>query len=116
MESSYNGDSFTKHGMHLNRRGKGLVSKQLATEIWKLPAAEGMPLISLGQKTVEEQIVSRCALVPGTRKADGDCLAEELEIILDKIRKLALQLHNQTSQSIQKSEETPRNKEKLFLW
>jgi hypothetical protein len=32
--------------MHLNRRGKGLVPKQLASEIWNLSAAEEMPSIS----------------------------------------------------------------------
>jgi hypothetical protein len=44
-----------------------------------------MPPISLGWKTVQEQIVSSCALVLETRKADCDCLIEELEIVPDKI-------------------------------
>jgi hypothetical protein len=50
-----------------------------------LSAAEEMPAISLGWKTVQEQIVSHCALVPETRKADGDCLMEELKFVPDKI-------------------------------
>jgi hypothetical protein len=29
MECNYNREYFTKHSMHLNRRGKGLVAKQL---------------------------------------------------------------------------------------
>jgi hypothetical protein len=40
--------------MHFNRRGKGLVAKQLASEIWNLSAAEEMPPISLGWKAVRE--------------------------------------------------------------
>jgi hypothetical protein len=32
--------------MHLNRRGKGIVAKQLGSEIWNLSAAEATPAIS----------------------------------------------------------------------
>jgi hypothetical protein len=45
MECNYNREYFTKHGMHLNRKGKGLVSKQLASDIWKLSATEEIPPI-----------------------------------------------------------------------
>jgi hypothetical protein len=44
--------------MHLNRRHKGLVSKQMASKIWKLSATEEIPPISLGWKAVQEQVVS----------------------------------------------------------
>jgi hypothetical protein len=54
MEYNYEREYFTKHGMHLNRRGMGLVSKQLASEIWKLSATVEIPLISLGWKVVQE--------------------------------------------------------------
>jgi hypothetical protein len=50
--------------MHLNRRSKG--------EIWNLSAAEKMPAISLGWKTVQEQVVSSCALVLETEKMEDD--------------------------------------------
>jgi hypothetical protein len=46
----------TKYGMHFNRVGRGLVAKQLASEIWNLSAAEEMPPISLGWKVIQEQI------------------------------------------------------------
>jgi hypothetical protein len=63
IEYNYNREYFTKHCMPPNGRGKGLVAKQLASEIWNLSAAEKMPPISLGWKTIQEQIVSSCALV-----------------------------------------------------
>jgi hypothetical protein len=50
MECNYNREYFTKHGMHLNRIGKGLGYKQLASEISMLSAAEEMHPISLGRK------------------------------------------------------------------
>jgi hypothetical protein len=62
MKCNYNREYFTKHGMHLNRIGKGLVAKQLASEIWYLSAAEEIPPISLGWKAIQKQIVSNCAL------------------------------------------------------
>jgi hypothetical protein len=71
--------------MHLNRRGKELVSKQLASEIWKLSATEEIPPISLGWKVVQEQVVSSYALAHETRKADNDYLMEELKIVPDKL-------------------------------
>jgi hypothetical protein len=71
--------------MHLNRRGKGLVSKQLASEIWKLSAAEEIPPISLGWKAVQNQVVSSHALVHQTRKADNDYLMDGLKIVPDKL-------------------------------
>jgi hypothetical protein len=49
--------------MHLNRRGKELVAKQLGSEIWNLSATGEMPAISLGLNTIQEQIISSCALV-----------------------------------------------------
>jgi hypothetical protein len=61
-ESNYTRGYFTKHAMHLNR-SKQLVAKQLASEIWNLSAAGEMPPISLGWKTIQEQIVSSCALL-----------------------------------------------------
>jgi hypothetical protein len=85
MECIYNREYFTKHGMHLNRRGKGLVAKQLASEIWNLSAAEEMPPISLGWKTIQEQIVSSCALVLHARKAEDDRLVDELKTVPDKL-------------------------------
>jgi hypothetical protein len=33
IECNYNRECFTKHGMHLNTRGKGIVAKQLASKI-----------------------------------------------------------------------------------
>jgi lysophospholipase L1-like esterase len=48
IECNYTREYLTKHSMHINRRGKGLVAKQLASEIWNLSAAEEMPPISLG--------------------------------------------------------------------
>jgi hypothetical protein len=77
MECNYNREYLTKNYMCLNRRGKGLVSKQLASEIWNLSAAEEMPQINLGWKTVQEQIVSNFALIPETRKVFMD----ELKIV-----------------------------------
>jgi hypothetical protein len=55
MECNYEREYFTKHGMHLNRKGKGLVPKQLASEIWKLYATIEILPISLGWKVVQEQ-------------------------------------------------------------
>jgi hypothetical protein len=84
MECKCNGgESISLNMVCINRRGKGLVSKQLATEIWKSSAAEEMPPVSLGWKTIQEEIVS-CALMPETMKAVGDCLVEELKIVPDK--------------------------------
>jgi hypothetical protein len=40
MKCNYNREYLTKNGMHLNRKGKGLVSKQLASEIWNLSLTE----------------------------------------------------------------------------
>jgi hypothetical protein len=82
---NYNREYFTKHGMHLNRRGKRLVAKQLASEIWNLSAAEEMPPISLRWKTVQEQIVLGCAVVVEARKSEGDCLMDELKTVPDKL-------------------------------
>jgi hypothetical protein len=65
--------------MHLNRRGKVLVAKQLASEIWNLSVAEEMPPISLGWKAVQDQTVSSCALGLEAGKAEGDCLMDELK-------------------------------------
>jgi hypothetical protein len=72
IECNYNTEYFTKHCMHLNRRGKGLIAKQLAPEIWNLSVAEEMPPISLGWKAIQEQIVSSCALVLEAGKVEGD--------------------------------------------
>jgi hypothetical protein len=85
MECNYNREYFTTHGMHLNRRGMGLVSKQLASEIWKLSATEEMPPISLGWKAVQDQVMSSLALVHETRKAHNDYLMDELKIVPDKL-------------------------------
>jgi hypothetical protein len=71
--------------MHLNKRGKELVTKQLGTEIWNLSAAEEMPPISLEWKIMQEQIVSSCALVLEPRKAEGDCLTDELKTVPNKL-------------------------------
>jgi hypothetical protein len=38
-----------------------------------------MPAISWGWKTMQEQIVSSCALVLEEGKAEGDCLMDELK-------------------------------------
>jgi hypothetical protein len=84
MERNYNREYFTKHGMHLNRTGKGLVSKQLASEIWKLSATEEIPPISLGWKVVQEQVVSSYAVVHETRKVDNDYPMDELKIVPDE--------------------------------
>jgi hypothetical protein len=85
MECNYNRQYFTKHGMHLNRRGKGLVSKQPAYEIWKLSATEEILPISLGWEVLQDQVVSSHALVDETRKADTDYLMDELKIVPDKL-------------------------------
>jgi hypothetical protein len=85
MECEYNREYFTKHSMHINRRGKGLVSKQLASEIWKLSAAEEIPPISLGWKAVQDQVVSSHALMHETRKAENDYLMDGLKIVPDKL-------------------------------
>jgi hypothetical protein len=71
--------------MHLNRRGKGLVAKQLASEILNLSAAQEMSPISLKWKAVQEQIVSSCALGLEAGKAEGDCLMDELKTVPDKL-------------------------------
>jgi hypothetical protein len=47
MEYNYNKEYLTKHNMHL-RRGKGLVSKQLASEIWNLSTTEEILPVTLG--------------------------------------------------------------------
>jgi hypothetical protein len=44
-----------------------------------------MPPISLGWKAIQEQIVSSCALVLEARKAQGDCLTDELKTVPDKL-------------------------------
>jgi hypothetical protein len=85
MDWNYNRECFTKHGMHLNRRGKRLVAKQLASEIWNLSTAEEMPPISLGWKPIQEQTVSSCALVLEAGKEEGDCLMDELKTVSDKL-------------------------------
>jgi hypothetical protein len=84
MECNYNKVYFTKHGMHLNG-SKGLVSKQLASEIWKLSATEKILPISLGWKAVQEQVVSSHALVHETRKTDNHYFMDELNIVPDKL-------------------------------
>jgi hypothetical protein len=48
LECNCNREYFTNHGMHLNGKGKRLVSKQLASEISKLTAIEAIAPISLG--------------------------------------------------------------------
>jgi hypothetical protein len=45
--------------------------KKLASEIWNLSAEEGVLPISLGWKTIQEQIVSSCALVLEAGKVKG---------------------------------------------
>jgi len=57
LECNYNREYFTKHGMHLNGRGKRLVSKQVASEISKLTVMEAIAPISLGWKEDQEQVV-----------------------------------------------------------
>jgi hypothetical protein len=71
--------------MHLNRRGKELVAKQLAPDIWNLSAAGEMPAISLGWNTIQEQTVPGCALVLLAGKGEGDCLMDELQTVPDKL-------------------------------
>jgi len=58
LECNYNREYFTNHGMHLNGRGKRLVSKQLASEISKLTVIEAIAPISLGWKVEQEHMVS----------------------------------------------------------
>jgi hypothetical protein len=74
MECNYNMEYFTKHGIHLYRKGKRLVSKQLTSEIWKLFATEEIPPISSEWKVIQEQVVSIHALVHEIRKLDNDHL------------------------------------------
>jgi hypothetical protein len=58
LECNYNREYFTNHGMYLNRRGKGLVSKLLASEIFKLTATEAIDPINLGWKMEQEHVGS----------------------------------------------------------
>jgi hypothetical protein len=47
---------FTSHGMHYNRRGKILITKQVVSEISKLTAKKEVVPISLGWLTDTEQV------------------------------------------------------------
>jgi hypothetical protein len=85
-EYNYNKEYFTKHIMHLNRRVKGLVSKQLASEIWNLSTTEEIPPITFGWKGVQEQIASSYTLANERRKVDNDYLMNELKNVPDKLR------------------------------
>jgi hypothetical protein len=44
-----------------------------------------MPPISLGWKTVQEQIILGCALVVEAGKSEGDFLMDELKTVPDKL-------------------------------
>jgi len=58
LECNHDKELFTNHGMHLNRRGKRLVSKQLACKIFKITAAATITPIILGWKVDHESVVS----------------------------------------------------------
>jgi hypothetical protein len=70
--------------MHLNRRGKGLVSKQLAFEVWKLTTIEATAPISLGWKVEHEQMVSSKVVDNETVTVGNDNPMDALKIEVDK--------------------------------
>jgi hypothetical protein len=57
----------------------------LLADSHKLSATVEISPISLGWNVVQEQVVSSCAVVQETRKADNDYLMEELKIVPDKL-------------------------------
>jgi len=81
LEYNYDREYFTNHGMHLNRRGKGLVSKQLVSEIFKLTA---IPSINLGWKVDHEQMGSSNVVNNETVIVDNDNPTNELKDVTDK--------------------------------
>jgi len=65
--------------MHLNGRGKRLVSKQVASEISKLTAIEAIAPISLGWKEEQEHVVSSNVINNETEIVGDDNPMKELK-------------------------------------
>jgi len=70
--------------MHLNGRGKRLVSKQLASEISKLTATEAIAPISLGWKVDQEHVVLSNVTNNETEIVCNDNPMKELKYEADK--------------------------------
>jgi len=84
LECNYNREYFTNHGMHLNGRGKRLVSRQLASEISKLTEMEAIAPISLGWKEDHEQVVLSNVTYNETEIVGNDNPMRELNDVADK--------------------------------
>ena len=84
LECNYNREYFTNHGVHLNGRGKRLVSKQLASEISKLTAIEAIAPISLGWKVEQEHVVSSNVINNEKEIVGNDNPMKELKDEADK--------------------------------
>jgi hypothetical protein len=70
--------------MHLNGRGKRLVSKQLASEVSKLTAIEAIAPISLGWKVDQKHVVSSNIINNETEIVGNDHPMKELKYEADK--------------------------------
>jgi len=84
LQCNYDREYFTNHGMHLNRRCKGLVSKQLVSEIFKLTPIEAIAPISLGWKVDHEQMVSSNVVNNETVIVGNDNPTDKLKDVTDK--------------------------------
>jgi len=84
LECNYNREYFTNHGMHLNGRGKSLVSKQLASVISKVTVMEATAPISLGWKEDQEQVVLSNVTYNETEIVGNDNPMKELKDAADK--------------------------------
>ena len=79
LEWNHNREYFTKHGMHLNKRGKGLVSKLLALEIMKIKELKKTTPIRLGWKVEQKQVATSEMAVTEARIMYHDILLDNLK-------------------------------------
>ena len=79
LEWNHNREYFTEHGMHLNKRGKGLVSKLLALEIMKLKELKKTTPIRLGWKVEQKQVATSEMAVTEARIMYHDILLDNLK-------------------------------------
>ena len=78
LEWNRNREYFTEHGMHLNKRGKGLVSKLPALEIMKLKELKKTTPIRLGWKVEQKQVATSEVAITEARIMYHDILLDNL--------------------------------------
>jgi hypothetical protein len=82
IECNHGKEYFTSHGMHYNRRGKRLITKQVVSEISKLTAKREVVPISLGWLMDIEQVCPISLMNPvEAPRSNEESMVESQEIV-----------------------------------